>query len=104
EKFRFWDRLFHLGLQDPDDVLTDRYDAPIAASVRDGEIIRAPVNALPAGQHFSIDDNQPFPIYGWLALYWQENKPTMAQPTSVPQTPSRAQPPPRPRPVARPPR
>jgi hypothetical protein len=64
--------LWKLGVAD--DVLTDAYDAPVAASGRDDEIVSAPVNALGERQHFSVDDNQPFPIYGWLALYWQESQ------------------------------
>lgn len=49
----------------------DRYAAPLAASIHDGEIIESRVEALGSGQQFSVDDDQPFPIYGWLRLEWQ---------------------------------
>ena len=52
-------------------ILTDRYDAPIPASVHDGEIVSLPVNALGGQTQFSVDDTQPFPVYGWLKLEWQ---------------------------------
>ena len=73
--FLEYDKPTHLWLLGvADDVLTDAYDAPVAQSERDGEIVSAPVNALGGLQeYFSVDDNQPFPIYGWLALYWQES-------------------------------
>jgi hypothetical protein len=51
--------------------LTDVYNAPIPASTRDGEITDIAVDALNGGFQYSIDDDQPFPIYGWLRLEWQ---------------------------------
>jgi hypothetical protein len=72
-------------------ILTDRYDAPIAASVHDGEITSVALNALGGGQQFSIDDDQPFPVYGWLSLEWQprgnvQPTPPPVQPTPPPVT------------------
>jgi hypothetical protein len=52
-------------------VLTDRYDAPYAHSVHDGEIIHVPVDSLSGNTPFSVDDGQPFPIYGKLTLTWE---------------------------------
>jgi hypothetical protein len=55
-------------------ILTDRYDAPSASSPLDNQNIAAPVgiDQLHPGVGFSEDDGQPFPIYGWLNVYWQE--------------------------------
>jgi hypothetical protein len=55
-------------------ILTDRYDAPVAASPLDNQNVAAPVgiDQIPAGVGLSEDDAQPFPIYGWLNVYWQE--------------------------------
>jgi len=57
-------------------ILTDIYDAPSASSPLDNQNVAAPV---PIGQiqpaaGSSEDDNQPFPIYGWLNVYWQEEQ------------------------------
>ena len=52
-------------------VLTDRYDAPYAHSAHDSEIIHVPVDSLSGTRHFSVDDSQPFPIYGHLTLTWE---------------------------------
>ncbi|WP_425147187.1 hypothetical protein [Deinococcus sp.] len=52
-------------------ILTDRYDAPSAASIHDGEIVSAPISSLSGQPQFSVDDDQPFPVYGWLKLEWQ---------------------------------
>jgi hypothetical protein len=52
-------------------VLTDRYDAPYAHSSHDSEITKVPVNSLSGNTPYSVDDSQPFPIYGWLTLTWQ---------------------------------
>jgi hypothetical protein len=43
------------------DWITDRYDAPVAAGTHDFETSAAP---------YSIDDSQPFPIYGWMRVEW----------------------------------
>ena len=52
-------------------VLTDRYDAPVAHSVHDTEVVKVPVNTLRGNTPFSVDDGQPFPIYGQLTLTWE---------------------------------
>ena len=61
-------------------ILTDRYDPPIAASVHDGEIISTTANAL-GGKQFSVDDDQPFPVYGWLSLEWKTRRVISVQPS-----------------------
>jgi hypothetical protein len=52
-------------------VLTDRYDAPYAHSSHDSEVTTVPVDSLSGNTPYSVDDSQPFPIYGWLTLRWQ---------------------------------
>jgi hypothetical protein len=52
-------------------VLTDRYDAPVARSVHDDEVVHVPVTSLSGNTPFSVDDGQPFPIYGQLTLTWE---------------------------------
>jgi len=44
------------------DWLTDRYDAPVAVSAHDSEAGPMP---------YSVDDGQPFPIYGWMRVVWE---------------------------------
>jgi len=46
------------------DWLTDRYDAPVAASPHDSETGTTPYN---------LDDGQPFPIYGWMRVEWERH-------------------------------
>ncbi len=54
-------------------ILTDLYDPPQAVSPFDNQNVAQPVaiDALDAAAGISIDDSQPFPIYGWLKTYWQ---------------------------------
>ena len=52
-------------------ILTDRYDAPIAKSVHDQEETRVPVDSLSGNTPHAVDNSQPFPIYGYLALEWE---------------------------------
>lgn len=54
-------------------ILTDLYEAPVAASPRDNQNIAAPVaiDDLPIGVGDSEDDGQVFPIYGWLNVWWE---------------------------------
>lgn len=54
-------------------ILTDRYDAPSASSPLDTQNVAAPVaiDQLQPWAGYSEDDTQPFPIYGWLNVYWQ---------------------------------
>jgi hypothetical protein len=51
-------------------LLTDRYEVPAASSARDSEVTTVAVNQLGGGPHFSVDDGQPFPIYGFLDVRW----------------------------------
>jgi hypothetical protein len=55
-------------------ILTDIYDAPSASSPLDNQNIAAPmsVDQFPTTAGVSEDDGQPFPIYGWLNVWWQE--------------------------------
>jgi hypothetical protein len=55
-------------------IRTDQYADPIPASIHDGEITQVTVDNL-GGSQFSVDDSQPFPIYGWLSLEWQDRGP-----------------------------
>jgi hypothetical protein len=57
-------------------ILTDRYDPPYAHSAHDSEIIHVPVDSLAGNTPYSVDDSQPFPIYGSLTLAWERNAPT----------------------------
>ncbi len=54
-------------------ILTDSYDPPSASSPGDFQNVAAPVpiNQLPPTAGFFEDDDQPFPIYGWMNVYWQ---------------------------------
>jgi hypothetical protein len=55
------------------DWLADRYDPPIASSALDLEIARMAVQDLGGNTPFSIDDRQPFPIYGQLRVQWERH-------------------------------
>ena len=57
-------------------ILTDIYDHPSASSPLDNQNIAGPVGIgqLPAGAGISEDDAQPFPIYGWLNVWWEEQQ------------------------------
>jgi hypothetical protein len=66
-----------LGVNIDRGILTDRYATPIASSIHDGEIKVGTVDALPSGAHFSVDDDQPFPIYGWLTLEYRPKPPVV---------------------------
>jgi hypothetical protein len=52
---------------------TDLYEPPIAASPLDNQNIAGPVmiDQLPVGAGDSEDDGQPFPIYGWINVWWE---------------------------------
>jgi hypothetical protein len=55
--------IFSLG------ILTDLYDAPTASSPGDSQNVAGPIiNQLPTAGLFE-DDQQPFPLYGWLDVY-----------------------------------
>ncbi len=57
-------------------ILTDIYDAPNASSPLDNQNVAAPVgiDQLQPWAGVSEDDTQPFPIYGWLNVWWQEEQ------------------------------
>jgi hypothetical protein len=52
-------------------VRTDVYSPPQPPNVPDSAIISVPIDQLPsADQHFTVEDTQPFPIYGFLDVSW----------------------------------
>jgi hypothetical protein len=53
-------------------ILTDRYDLPSPQSVHDSEnvVTNVDVAQMAGNSTVSVDDNQPYPIYGWLTLQW----------------------------------
>jgi hypothetical protein len=57
-------------------ILTDIYDSPSASSPLDNQNVAGPVaiDQLPAKVGVSEDNSppQPFPIYGWLNVWWQD--------------------------------
>jgi len=57
-------------------ILTDIYDAPRASSPLDNQNVAAPVSVdqLQPWAGLAEDDTQPFPIYGWLNVWWQEEQ------------------------------
>jgi hypothetical protein len=62
-------------------ILTDIYDAPSASSPLDNQNVAAPVGVdqIQSWAGLSEDDKQPFPIYGWLNVWWQEQEVVVAQ-------------------------
>jgi hypothetical protein len=57
-------------------ILTDLYDAPSASSPVDSQNIASPVgiDQLQPSVGLSEDDKQPFPIYGWINVWWQSQQ------------------------------
>lgn len=57
-------------------ILTDIYDAPTASSPLDNQNVATPVDIdqLQPWAGLAEDDTQPFPIYGWLNVWWQEEQ------------------------------
>jgi hypothetical protein len=57
-------------------ILTDIYDAPSASSPLDNQNVAVPVSVdqIQSWAGLSQDDNQPFPIYGWLNVWWQDRQ------------------------------
>lgn len=53
------------------DWITDRYEAPVAASVYDTTMTKMAVTSMPARTPFRVDDSQPFPIYGQMRVMWK---------------------------------
>jgi hypothetical protein len=55
-------------------ILTDLYDPPVASSPLDNQNVATPqpVDGLAPWAGLSEDDAQPFPIYGWLNAWWQD--------------------------------
>lgn len=64
-------------------ILTDIYDAPTPASPLDNQNVAGPVgiDQLQSWAGLSEDDTQPFPIYGWLNVWWQEDE-IVAEPSA----------------------
>ncbi len=54
-------------------IKTDRYSAPVAASAHDSEITTVALDNLGSVAHYSVDDSQPFPVYGWLNVQWERH-------------------------------
>jgi hypothetical protein len=68
-------------------ILTDRYDPPQASSRLDNQnvVTPTPIDKLATGVGFSEDDDQPFPVYGWINVWWEtENLVTEPIPTRAP--------------------
>lgn len=65
-------------------ILTDRYAAPVAQSVADTHNIAGPMplSRVTAGMGWQYGNDQPFPIYGWMDVYWIE-EPIVAAPGSL---------------------
>jgi hypothetical protein len=63
---------------------TDSYDAPIASSPLDNQGVAGPVaiDQLDPRLGSSLDDAQPFPIYGWLEVFWEDEE-IVSQPASA---------------------
>jgi hypothetical protein len=63
-------------------ILTDIYDAPSASSPLDNQNVAAPVSVdqIQSWAGLSQDDSQPFPIYGWLNVWWQDQQVVVAEP------------------------
>ena len=57
-------------------ILTDIYDPPSASSPLDNQNVAAPVgvNQVQPWAGLSEDNTQPFPIYGWLNVWWQDDQ------------------------------
>jgi len=62
-------------------ILTDIYDSPGASSPLDNQNVAAPVgiDQLRPSAGLSEDDAQPFPIYGWLNVWWQDEAVVVAR-------------------------
>jgi hypothetical protein len=56
-------------------ILTDIYDSPQASSPLDNQNVvnAAAIGALPQEAGLSEDDKQPFPLYGWLDVWWERS-------------------------------
>jgi hypothetical protein len=55
--------------------LTDRYVVPLAQSPLDAQnVVDARVDNL-HGTPVSVDQDQPFPVYGWLDIWWEPEGP-----------------------------
>jgi hypothetical protein len=53
-------------------VETDEYDAPRTVDIleRTNAVNHAFADRIPVGAGVSQDDNQPYPIYGWMEVKW----------------------------------
>jgi hypothetical protein len=53
-------------------VKTDQYDPPVAASAQDTVNVAGPMplSQLTGAMGWAVDDEQPFPLYGSMDVYW----------------------------------
>lgn len=69
-------------------IRTDTYDPPVAASSHDSEVTTVAVDSVGQGPHYSVDDSQPFPIYGWLNVGWDNVSPSETPARRLPSPPA----------------
>jgi hypothetical protein len=64
-------------------ILTDVYDPPQMSSPLDTQnvVSAVPLDAVNADAGLSEDDSQPFPVYGWLDVWWERTQ-VVAEPLS----------------------
>jgi hypothetical protein len=65
-------------------ILTDRYAAPVAQSASDllNVVGPMPLQDIDSSLGWSVGDDQPFPIYGWMDVYWVDQPVVAAPPDS----------------------
>jgi hypothetical protein len=52
-------------------IKTDEYDSLPEVNILDaGKAVNAYADNIPAGQGITVNDDQPYPIYGWLTTKW----------------------------------
>jgi hypothetical protein len=69
-------------------ISTDLYEEPSASSPLDNQNIAAPVaiDQLAVGAGDAEDDGQPFPIYGWLNVWWEPPQVVVKSPVAKAKT------------------
>ncbi len=67
-------------------IVTERYDMPPAQSVHDNEnvVTNVVVEQMSGLTSVSVDDSQPYPIYGWLKLHWKRELIVVSHPFPLP--------------------
>ena len=54
-------------------IKTDEYDSLPEVNILDaGRAVNAYADSIPAGKGITVNDEQPYPIYGWLTTKWVE--------------------------------